>query len=95
MIALEGIIRLDDELDIFCLGESLNFQWRGRKTADLEPLRDDGNRGYVVFTSMHECWGVFLGFEEVLYFTGKKVDRMIPSKSADALADEYVELDLL
>jgi hypothetical protein len=91
MIVVEGVIRVQAlEFPNKCEGKKLPFTWRGRKTADWELLcNDDVNLGYVIFPSMHECWGSFSVFGQTWPFMGKKVDKMIPSKSLLALREEY------
>lgn len=88
MLAVEGVIRTNPLPDY--LGKRLLFEWRGRRTADLELLCEVTNLGYVIFSSMHECWGTIKILDGAAYnFTGKKVDRILPSKSTTALNKEF------
>lgn len=91
MIVVEGVIRIEAlEFRKEYEGKKLPFTWRGRKTWDSRLLCDDVvNSGYVIFPSMHECWGVFSALGQEWLFTGKKVDRIVPSKSIYALRREY------
>jgi hypothetical protein len=38
---------------------------------------------------MHECWGIIKILDVAYNFTGKKVDRILPSKSTTALNKEF------
>jgi hypothetical protein len=71
------------------------FRFRGRETGDYDfCCIDEANVGWIVFTSEHECHGVF----EVEFggkpweFTGKKVSLKRPGKKPAALAKEYEKL---
>jgi hypothetical protein len=93
-IIIEGVIRIELKFSEDWLGEKLFFTWRGRDTVDSEiQFDDERNSGYVIFSSMHECWGVISALGEGWTFTGKKVDKMLPSKSQNALNKEYLNYE--
>jgi hypothetical protein len=71
------------------------FRFRGLETGENDfCCMDEANMGWIVFTSEHECHGVF----EVEFggkpweFTGKKVSLKRPGKKPAALAKEYENL---
>lgn len=71
------------------------FRFRGRETGEYDfCCEDDANMGWIIFTSEHECHGVFeVEFGgEPWEFTGKKVSLKRPGKKPAALAKEYEKL---
>ena len=73
------------------------FTFRGRGTGDGGIFCDDEwNKGWITFTSEHECYGMF----ETQYgdkpwsFTGKKVSLKMAGKTPYALREEYKRLEL-
>jgi hypothetical protein len=71
------------------------FRFRGHETGSYDfCCIDEGNLGWIMFTSEHECHGVFeVEFGEKPWeFTGKKVSLKRPGKKPAALAKEYEKL---
>jgi hypothetical protein len=68
------------------------FTFRGRETGEGELLCDDDvNKGWIIFTSSHECHGEFecqFG-EKPWSFTGKKVNAKVTGKHAYTLLKDY------
>jgi hypothetical protein len=76
----------------FALRWEHQLSWRGRETGEsgLE-FDDEVNSGYIVFSSSHECSGMFgstIGGPWA--FTGMKIDKAVPtSKRQKTLKKEY------
>jgi hypothetical protein len=89
-IIVDGILRIEMGTPS-CLGRKYPFIWRGRETGEsgLE-FDDEVNSGYIVFSSTHECSGMFgstIGGPWA--FTGMKIDKAVPSKRQKTLKKEF------
>lgn len=71
------------------------FKFRGISTGDNDFMCDDEwNKGWITFTSEHECYGMFETqfSDEPWAFTGKKIGLKMDGKRPHALAQEYKKL---
>ena len=71
-----------------------SFQFRGLSSGDYDfCCIDEANKGWIKFTSEHECHGEFdCQFAGPWELTGKKVDLKRSGKRPAALAKEYERL---
>jgi hypothetical protein len=89
-IIVDGILRIEMGTPTV-LGRKYPFTWRGRETGEsgLE-FDDEVNSGYIVFSSSHECSGMFgCSIGGPWAFTGMKIDKAVPSKRQKTLKKEY------
>jgi len=97
-IIVEGVASIDWESTLTpnrWYNKKLNFTFRGRETGESDFVCDDDcNKGWIMFTSEHEChgmWEVQFG-GEAWPFTGKKISTKVTGKKAHTLAVDYDKL---
>lgn len=89
-IIVDGVLRIEMGTPTV-FGRKYLFVWRGRETGEsgLE-FDDEVNTGYIVFSSTHECSGMFgCTIGGPWAFTGMKIDKAVPSKRQKTLKKEY------
>jgi hypothetical protein len=95
-IVVEGVICMDWRNVQNPQSRKRCFIFRGRDAGEGDLLcDDDGNKGWVMFTSDHECHGEFevLFIDKPWSFTGKKIDLKLSGKKPKALEQEFMELE--
>jgi hypothetical protein len=90
-IVVEGIVHIKKHDSREWLGKKHLCTWRGRETGESEvQLDDELNSGYIIFSSMHERWGMFeCMFGGPWAFTGKKVDTAATLKGEKMMKRKY------
>lgn len=98
-MVVEGVMRIDWKSPLEqnrWRNRRYNFVYRGRDTGDYDFVCDDEwNKGWIKFTSEHECHGEFetqFGDEEPWAFTGKKISLKVTGKRPNSLEQEYKRL---
>jgi hypothetical protein len=93
-VVVEGILRINWEMDEGWKNKPLRFSFRGRETGEgYHQTEDPYNFGSITFTSTHECKGIFhteidnKGWE----FTGKKVSSNLSEFSVEECRALYAQ----
>jgi hypothetical protein len=77
-------------------GRKSGFVFRGRGTGDDGLIcNDEWNKGWIVFSSEHECYGEFeiQHGDKPWAFTGKKIRMKMAGKKPYALIHEWKRLE--
>lgn len=97
-ITVEGVMRIDWKSALErnnWRNRKNNFTFRGISCGDGDFMCDDEwNKGWIKFTSEHECHGMFETqySDEPWPFTGKKIGLKATGKRSYTLAQEYKKL---
>jgi hypothetical protein len=95
-MVVAGVMSIEWESALDWRNRKNGFTFRGETTGDGDFCCDDEwNKGWIVFTSEHECHGMFetqFG-DEPWEFTGKKISLKRAGKQQKALGEEYEILE--